>query len=71
MFQNGLEVKGETGGVSEEDDVIDLDVVNFRAAENLLDGFEVGRRRKGTLGTLTSSTETTEGTGVGRDILEK
>ena len=31
----------------------------------------LGSRGEGTLGTLTSSTETTEGTGVGGDILEK
>ena len=35
-----------------------------------LDG-GLGSRGEGTLGTLTSSTETTEGTGVGGDILEK
>ena len=35
-----------------------------------LDG-GLGSRGEGTLGTLTSSTETMEGTGVGGDILEK
>ena len=35
-----------------------------------LDG-GLGSRGEGTLGTLTSSTKTTKGTGVGGDILEK
>ncbi|EPE03760.1 nad-specific glutamate dehydrogenase [Ophiostoma piceae UAMH 11346] len=94
---------GDTGGATDEDDLVDLGLVDLGVGQDTVNGLQgraeevlaqlleagtgdrgvevdaleqgvdlnggLGRRGQGALGTLASSAETTQGTGVGGDVL--